>query len=217
MPNFPSQDEPSKAKLRLAEAILFVSREPVSARRLASLVGFEDPTEARAFAKQLNQIYDSNGFAFRIEEVAGGMQMLTRPQFASWLRRLPHIPGEELLSAGMLEVLAIIAYRQPIVRAEIEAIRGVNSDEVIRQLMSRDLVRLAGRQEDLGRPYLYATSRRFLQLFGLQSLDNLPRSRKIRDAEAEIANRFARTADSEPGRFSAPEAQSSTDEPRSDD
>lgn len=184
-------DERVEVKCRILEAVLWVAREPLSARKLAALAGLADPTQARTLARRLNESYDSVGHAFRIEEVAGGMQMLTRPQFASWLRRLDHVPSEELLSQGMLESLSIIAYRQPTTRAEIEAIRGVNSDEVLRQLMQRDLVRICGRHEDLGRPYLYGTTKRFLQLFGLQSLDNLPRAQKIRQAEAEIASRLA--------------------------
>jgi segregation and condensation protein B len=176
--------------LRMVEAILLIAREPISARKLALLAELDDATQARSLARQLNEIYDLRGHAFRIEEVAGGMQLLTRPQFATWLRRLEHVRGEEVLSSGMLECLSIVAYRQPVMRAEIEAIRGVGCDEVLRQLMQRDLVRIAGRHEELGRPYLYGTTKRFLQLFGLQSLDYLPRAQKIRQAEAEIATRL---------------------------
>jgi segregation and condensation protein B len=177
-------------KSQIVEAILLIAREPLSARKLATLAELEDPTEARSIARQLNEHYDTHAYAFRIEEVAGGMQLLSRPQFATWLRRLD-VPGEVLLSQGMLETLAIVAYRQPILRAEIEAIRGVSCDEVLRQLMQRDLVRICGRHEELGRPYLYGTTRRFLELFGLQSLEYLPRARKIRETEAEIASRLA--------------------------
>lgn len=177
-------------KRDLVEAILFVTREPISARKLASLAELDDPTEARTIARQLNELYDSEQFAFRIEEVAGGMQILTRPQFSPWLRRLELVPAETVLSASMLETLAIIAYRQPVARSEIEAIRGVGSDEALRQLMQRNLVRIEGRSEDLGRAYLYGTTKQFLQLFGLQSLDFLPRAQKIREAEAEIATRI---------------------------
>jgi segregation and condensation protein B len=177
--------------LPVRKVILMIAREPVSARKLATLAELSDPTQARTLARKLNEQFDSLGHAFRIEEVAGGMQLLSRPQFATWLRRLENVPSEELLSQGMLETLAIVAYRQPMLRAEIEAIRGVSCDEVLRQLMQRDLVRIAGRHEDLGRPYLYGTTRRFLQLFGLQSLDSLPRAQKIRQAEAEIATRLA--------------------------
>jgi len=180
-----------EVKVRVLEGLLLISREPLSARKLATLAGLADPTQARTLARRLNEQYDACGHAFRIEEVAGGMQMLTRPQFAPWLRRLEHVPGEELLSQGMLETLAIIAYRQPLLRAEIEAIRGVSCDEVLRQLMQRDVVRICGRHEDLGRPFLYGTTKRFLQLFGLQSLDSLPRAQKIRSAEAETATRLA--------------------------
>lgn len=178
-------------KLRVLESILLIAKEPLSARKLAMLAELADPTEARTLARKLNDDYDSNGYSFRIEEIAGGLQLLTRPQFARWIRRLELVPSEVLLTQGMLEALAIVAYRQPVQRAEIEAIRGVASDEVLRQLMQRDLVRIAGRLEDLGRPYLYGTTRTFLQLFGLQSLDSLPRAQKIREAEAEIASRLA--------------------------
>jgi segregation and condensation protein B len=195
-------------KRDLVEAILFVTREPISARKLASLAELDDPTEARTIARQLNELYDSEQFAFRIEEVAGGMQILTRPQFSPWLRRMELVPPETVLSASMLETLAIIAYRQPVARSEIEAIRGVGSDEALRQLMQRNLVRIEGRSEDLGRAYLYGTTKQFLQLFGLQSLDFLPRAQKIREAEAEIATRIcvpsamstsSREVDTDPG------------------
>lgn len=178
-------------ELSVVEAILMIAKEPLSARKIAAMAGLADPTQARSLARQLNEKYDKCGNAFRIEEIAGGMQLLTRPQFASWLRRLEHVPGETLLSQGMLETLAIVAYRQPMPRAEMEAIRGVSCDEVLRQLMQRDLVRICGRQEELGRPYLYGTTKRFLSLFGLQSLDSLPRAQKIREAEAEVATRLA--------------------------
>ncbi len=180
-----------KEKARVLEAVLLIAREPLSTRKLAVLAELDDPTEARTLARRLNDDYDAQGYSFRIEEVAGGLQILTRPQFANWLRRLELAPGEVLLSQGMLETLAVIAYRQPVQRAEIEAIRGVGCDEVLRQLMQRDLVRIAGRHEELGRPYLYGTTRKFMQLFGLQSLDSLPRAQKIRLAEAEIASRLA--------------------------
>ena len=190
-PDVGKDGQSPEVKCRILEAILLIAKEPLSARKLAVMAGLADPTEARTLARKLNEQFDSSGHAFRIEEIAGGMQLLTRPQFANWLRRLEHAPGEELLSQGMLESLAIVAYRQPIIRAEIEAIRGVSCDEVLRQLMQRDLVRICGRHEDLGRPYLYGTSKRFLQLFGLQSLDSLPRAQKIRAAEAETASRLA--------------------------
>lgn len=101
--------------------------------------------------------------------------MLTRPQFAPWLRRLAYIPTVTKLSQSAMETLAVVAYRQPIRRADIEAIRGVGCSEVLKQLMESELVRICGRSEDLGRPYLYGTTKRFLQIFGLRSADRLPR------------------------------------------
>ncbi|MDZ4851951.1 MAG: SMC-Scp complex subunit ScpB [Pirellulaceae bacterium] len=174
------------AARRRLEAVLLVSREPVSPRKLVQLADLADATQVRTLSRQLNEVYDAGGHAFRIEEVAGGYVMLTRPQFARWLRKLDGVKPEEHLSQSAMETLAIVAYRQPVLRADIEAIRGVGCDEVLRQLMQRDLVRISGRSEDLGRPYLYGTTKRFLQLFGLRSLDRLPRSDWVRQAEVHF-------------------------------
>src|SRR6185437_4188041 len=139
-----------------------------------------DGTEARTLIRRLNRLYDSQGSAFRVEEVAGGFQLLTRPKFGGWLRRLHPASVETRLSGPALETLAVVAYRQPVVRAEIEAIRGVQCGEMLRQLMERDLVRISGRSEELGRPFYYSTTKRFLQVFGLRHLDELPRADDLR-------------------------------------
>jgi segregation and condensation protein B len=167
-------------RLRKVEAILLLSREPLSSRRLSQYANLADATEARTLVRHLNEVLDASGRSFRVEEVAGGFQLLTRPKFATWLRRLATVPKELRLSAPALETLSVIAYRQPAGRAEIEAVRGVHCGEIVRQLLERDLVRIAGRSDELGRPYLYATTRRFLQLFGLRSLDDLPRAEQLR-------------------------------------
>ena len=156
------------------EALLFLSRQPQSSRKLAQLTCLADGTKARTLVRLLNRRYDAEGNAFRVEEVAGGFQMMTRPKFAPWLRRLHAAPTEVRLSAPAMETLAVVAYRQPVLRAEIEAIRGVQSGEVLRQLIERDLVRIAGRSDELGRPFLYGTTKHFLQLFGLRHLEELP-------------------------------------------
>ncbi|MEN6557042.1 MAG: SMC-Scp complex subunit ScpB, partial [Thermoguttaceae bacterium] len=135
---------------------------------------------ARTLVRTLNRRYDSEGSAFRIEEVAGGFQLMTRLKFAPWLRRLHSASTEVRLSAPAMETLAVVAYRQPILRADIEAIRGVQSGEVLRQLIERDLVRIVGRSSELGRPFLYGTTRQFLQVFGLRHLDELPRADVLR-------------------------------------
>jgi segregation and condensation protein B len=165
--------------LRRLEAVLFMSREPLNSRKLSQFANLADGTQARTLVRRLNEHYDAIGRSFRVELVAGGYQLLTRRRFASWLRRLEHVPGETRLSAPALETLAVIAYRQPVPRADIEAIRGVNCGEILRQLMERDLVRIDGRSEELGRPYLYSTTKRFMQVFGLSSLDQLPRADEL--------------------------------------
>lgn len=153
---------------------MFLSREPLNSRKVAQHANLQDGTEARTLIRALNRLYDQEGRAFRVEEVAAGYQLLTRRKFAGWLRRLSHVPLEIRLSGPALETLAVIAYRQPVLRADIEAIRGVNCGEILRLLMERDLVRIGGRSEELGRPYLYTTTKRFLQLFGLTALEDLP-------------------------------------------
>ena len=156
------------------EAVLFLSQQPLTSRRLAVLAGLADGTKARTLVRTLNRRYDGAGSAFRVEEVAGGFQLMTRSKFAPWLRRLHSTPAEVRLSAPAMETLAVVAYRQPVLRAEIEAIRGVQSGEILRQLIERDLVRIVGRSDELGRPFLYGTTKQFLQVFGLRQLDELP-------------------------------------------
>lgn len=174
----------SAAMARL-EAVLFFAREPQSTRRLAQLAALADGTEARSLVRKLNRLYDESGCAFRAVEVGGGFQLMSRPKFAPWLRRLQAAPEEVRLSAPAMETLAVVAYRQPVLRADVEAIRGVQCGEILRQLMERDLVRIAGRSEELGRPFLYGTTKRFLQVFGLRRLDELPRAELVRPITPE--------------------------------
>ncbi|MEX2173630.1 MAG: SMC-Scp complex subunit ScpB [Pirellulaceae bacterium] len=183
-PNDPSFREPPLARL---EAVLLLAREPLASRKLSQYANLADGTQARTLVRRLNELYDVAGRAFRVEQVAGGYQLLTRRKFAPWLRRLAHVPGETRLSAPALETLSVIAYRQPVPRADIEAIRGVNCGEILRQLMERDLVRIGGRSDELGRPYLYCTTKRFLQIFGLVGLDDLPRADALRHAPLPAA------------------------------
>lgn len=167
-------------RLAQLEAVLFLTREPLGSRKLAQLAGLADGTEARTLVRTLNRLYDTEGCAFRVVEVAGGFQLMSRGKFAPWLRRLHASQTEVRLSPPAMETLAVVAYRQPVLRAEIEAIRGVQCGEILRQLMERDLVRIVGRSEDLGRPFQYGTTRLFLQVFGLRDLDELPRPELFR-------------------------------------
>ncbi len=174
-------------RLRRVESILFLAKDPIASRKLAQYANLADATEARTLVRRLNQLYDENGQSFRVEEVAGGFQLLTRSKFARWLRRLDRAPREVRLSVPALETLAVVAYRQPSLRAEIEAIRGVSCGEILRQLMERDLVRICGRSEELGRPYLYATTKNFLQVFGLRNLDGLPRGQELKQSQLTLS------------------------------
>lgn len=180
MPLRPVSPFAREGRLSRVEAVLFLANEPLSSRKLSQFASLTDGTEGRTLVRRLNQWYDASGSAFRVEEVAGGFQLMTRPKFGGWLRRLYAAPVETRLSGPALETLAVVAYRQPVLRAEIEAIRGVQCGEMLRQLMERDLARIVGRAEDLGRPFLYGTTKRFLQIFGLRHLDELPRAESLR-------------------------------------
>lgn len=161
-------------ELARLEAALFLAREPLSTRRLAKLAGLSDGTRARTLLRELRRLQEDAGSPVRVEQIAGGFQLLTRAPFGPWLRRLMEPTTGGRLSLPALETLAIVAYRQPVTKADIEAIRGVGSDEMLRQLLERDYVAIGGRAEDLGRPNVYGTTRRFLAAFGLASLEELP-------------------------------------------
>ncbi|NOZ38922.1 MAG: SMC-Scp complex subunit ScpB [Planctomycetes bacterium] len=168
------------------EAALFLAREPLSTRKLAKLAKLADGTEARTLLKKLARRYDQRGRALQLVEVAGGFQMLTRPQLAPWIGRLHGEAQEVRLSAPALETLSVVAYQQPVVRAEVEAIRGVQCGEILRVLMERDLLRIVGRADELGRPFLYGTTKKFLQVFGLRRLDQLPLVDQIHSIGQEV-------------------------------
>jgi len=170
-------DRPLKTVL---EAILFASEEPVSAERLAEAAG-EDVTVGlvRDAIKELMADYDAQGRAFTIEEIAGGFQLFTRPEYNPYLKKIMRARSEARFTQAALETLAIIAYKQPIMRVEVEDIRGVACGDMIRTLMEKGLVRIAGRGEQLGRPLLYGTTKKFLQAFGLASTKDLPDAKQL--------------------------------------
>jgi segregation and condensation protein B len=178
-------------KLAEVEAALFAADEPLTTRRLAAAARLPDATEARRLVRKLQGLYDKDGTAFQIEEVAGGFQLLTRPEYHPWLVRLKRASNEVHLSGPARETLAIVAYRQPIMRADVEAIRGVQCGEMLRQLMEKGLVRITGRHDSLGRPVLYGTTRKFLQVFGLKSLRDLPQAADLRPPEKPAASEDA--------------------------
>jgi segregation and condensation protein B len=161
------------------EALLFSTQHPLTAGRLAEMLELETTKPVRAAIKQLNEQYEQTNRSFRIEQVAGGYQLLTLPQHGEMLKRLHQKEVDAKLTKAALETLAIIAYKQPILRVDVEAIRGVACGETIRSLMEKHLVKIAGRAEEPGRPILYGTTKRFLELFGLNSLKDLPQAEGI--------------------------------------
>lgn len=169
-----SASKPEEAK-QVVEALLFAADQPVSAARIAQILGkaFNART-VRALIKDLAAEYEAHGRAFELVEIAGGFQLHTRPEFKRWVGELHKHRRQERLSQAAVETLAIVAYRQPITRAQVDDIRGVQTGPLLRSLLERGLVKVVGRQNVPGRPILYGTSRRFLQHFGLTSLKNLP-------------------------------------------
>jgi segregation and condensation protein B len=166
------------------EAILFATDEPLTDGKLASIVE-TTAKQVRESVENLNAKYTANHSAFRIEPIAGGYQMLTLNLYNPWLKKMLRARCDSKLSPAAMETLAIIAYKQPIIRADIEAIRGVAVGEVIRSLMYKGLVKIAGRAEILGRPMLYGTTKKFLEVFGLNSLKDLPKAEELKNPDRQ--------------------------------
>ena len=167
-------------KRRVVEAVILGSPEPISAQRVAAVIPYCRPAKVKTLVAELNAGYAEQGRSFEINELAGGYQMRTLPEFASYLQQIqPQRPLR--LSKAALETLAIVAYRQPVTRAEIENVRGVDAGAVVRSLLERKLLRLAGHKEVPGRPMLYGTTRRFLEVFGLEKIEDLPTLRQLED------------------------------------
>jgi segregation and condensation protein B len=162
--------------LKLVEALLFSTHHPLTPQRLAELLQIKGQKSVKRAVQSLNRQYEESGRSFRVEQVAGGYQMLSLPEHGDLLKRLHQKEIDSKLTKAALETLAIIAYKQPILRADVEAIRGVACGETIRSLMEKHLVKIAGRAEEPGRPILYGTTKRFLELFGLNSVKDLPQS-----------------------------------------
>jgi segregation and condensation protein B len=168
------------------EALLFVSGEPMSSEKLGEVLEEVDPDRVREALEQLQRSYDVPGRGLQIVEVAGGYEIATRSDCAPWIKALEKIKTATRLSRSGLESLAIIAYKQPVTRGEIEAIRGVDSAGVLKTLMERRIVKIVGRREGLGRPMLYATTREFLQYFGLKDLSELPALKEFREVAESL-------------------------------
>lgn len=163
----------------VVEALIFAADEPLSVRRIVAVVD-DASVDGAAVTAAVEQVRRSlEGRPYDILEVAGGYRMYTRTPYAEWVRRYKANRAEGRLSRAGLETLAIVAYKQPVVRAEVDSIRGVQSGPALRTLMEKGLVRIVGRSEEIGRPVQYGTTPRFLEMFGLRSIRDLPRAEEI--------------------------------------
>ena len=182
----PCADQPLTLRV---EVVLLTNDRPVTEQKLVEMLGLKSGKKSDATAQvreaidALNADYAAQGRAFRVERLAGGYQMLTSPAFAPLLARVRGLRQQGRLTPAALETLAIIAYRQPMLRSELEAIRGVACGEVLKSLLERRLVRITGRAEELGRPMLYGTTTEFLKVFGLARLEDLPQAKELRNPQ----------------------------------
>ena len=197
----------------IIEALLIVSEEGLTKDQLAGAINDVDPKEVEQGIKSLKEEYGSPARGFNIAEIAGRYRIVTKPEFMPWINNL-YQKDADRLTAPSLETLAIIAYKQPATRAEIEAIRGVNVGGVIKTLLEKDLVIIKGRKDVIGRPLMYATTRKFLEIFGLNSLDDLPGLRDFSEEDLDygksqevVAADSARPIENEEQKESGDEAQ----------
>jgi segregation and condensation protein B len=163
----------------VVEAILLASDSPLPARKIADILGVGNAGDVKDHIAALNNQYAATGRSFRVEQIAKGYQILTMPEYNAWLSKVLRVRGETKLTGAALETLAIIAYKQPVLRADIEAIRGVAAGDMVNRLREMNLVRIVGRAEEIGRPMLYGTTKKFLEVFGLASLEDLPKADEL--------------------------------------
>lgn len=186
----------------IVEALLFATDQPLPVAKIVHLLGIGDAGDVKRYIEALNERYERCGAAFRIQPIAKGYQMLTLADYNPWVAKLHKVRSESRLSGAALETLAIVAYRQPVLRADIEAVRGVAVGDLLVRLREMNLVRIVGRAEEIGRPLLYGTTRKFLEVFGLQSLKDLPKLDPDRpDAvpELKVVEPDAEPSDDPPG------------------
>jgi segregation and condensation protein B len=208
----------------IVEALIFASPDPLTPKALLKLLDNEPKEDVLAALDALRQDYDRPG-GLQLVEVAGGFQIVTRPDLHEWVRRLFHERSTQKLSVAALETLAVIAYRQPITAIEITEIRGVNTSGVLNTLLERHLVKIVGRKQVVGRPFMYATTKEFLIRFGLKDLNDLPKVEDMAESLGiESSLLVERTPPEEQLPLSEPDtpildddAAGAADEPASDD
>jgi len=163
---------------QIVESLLFVAEEPLTVERIRSIIAVITPDEVHSALSALSEEYDIRDGGFYLREVAGGYQLRTRPEYTQWIKRLLQ-PKQQRLSKAALETLAIIAYKQPVMRSDVEYIRGVDCGGIMRMLLERKFIRILGRKEIPGRPMIYGTTRYFLEVFDLKDLKDLPTPKEI--------------------------------------
>jgi segregation and condensation protein B len=168
------------------EALLFASEKPLTIEQLRQALDNIEASRIRSVLEELKSEYEQSNRGIRLAEVAGGFQMITSPSFAPFLKKLYKDRHMEKLSKPALETLAIIAYKQPVTKLEIESFRNVNVDGVIKSLLEKNLIRIAGRKKAPGRPFVLGTTRQFLEHFGLKSLEELPKMEEFNSLELKI-------------------------------
>ncbi|MEX2270245.1 MAG: SMC-Scp complex subunit ScpB [Vicinamibacterales bacterium] len=173
-PAVPAVPAVSEQLMATIEALIFASPDPISLKMLSKLLDSEPKEDVKAAVEAVRAAYDRPG-GLQLVEVAGGYQIVTRPELHEWVRRLFHERTTQKLSVAALETLAVIAYKQPVTAPEIAEIRGVNTSGVLATLLDRKLVRIVGRKQVVGRPFMYGTTREFLERFGLNDLSDLPK------------------------------------------
>jgi segregation and condensation protein B len=169
------------------EALLLVTDKPIATSRIASVIPELKPEDVPLLVDRLNQVYIETGRAFRVREIAGGYRLYTQPEYQDYIEALATTTRESRLSQAALETLAVVAYRQPVSRVDIEFVRGCDCDGVIRTLLARKLVTIKGRSDTPGRPLLYATTEKFLEYFGLTQITDLPDWSEIAALVEEVA------------------------------
>jgi segregation and condensation protein B len=177
----------------IIESMLFVSKDPLTIDRIKNVLAFADTKEIRNALKVLLDEYESRKGGFFLHEVAGGYQIRTRPEYTEWIKRLVK-PNPRRISKAALETLAIIAYKQPVIRSDMEHIRGVDCGGVIRMLLERKLVRVLGRKKIPGRPLIYATTKQFLETFDLKDLKDLPTPKEIEELTNSLSEKKEETS-----------------------
>ncbi len=192
------------------EALLFASDAPIEAERIQEVLELDSPAAARELMDALGRRLDGEGRALQVLEVGGGFRLVTRPEVAPWLVKLQRSKTKSRLSRPALETLAIIAYRQPVSRPDVDAIRGVNSEGVLDNLLDRRMIRIGGRKDSPGRPFLYETTREFLVAFGLRDVSDLPK------VEGELMVPDAAAAEGPGEAADAGEVAAAADSPQQD-